>query len=69
MNICLEIEDFNANYPSDVGMVWNEILQSWLDSSSSGTRTSLAQTLTDNDFPHIMQNFSLYRWPQFRGEV
>ena len=54
-----KIKEFKANYLSDVGMVWNEILQSWLDGSSSCTWTSLAQTLTDNDFPHFTQNFSL----------
>ena len=54
-----KIKEFKANYSNDVGMVWNEILQSWLDSSSSHTWASLAQTLTDNDFPHVAQNFSL----------
>ena len=54
-----KIKKFKANYPNDVGMVWNEILQSWLDSSASHIWTSLAKTLTDNDFPHLAQNFSL----------
>ena len=50
---------FKVNYPNDVEMFWNEILQSWLDSSSSHTWASLAQTLTDSDFPHFAQNFSI----------
>ena len=54
-----KIKEFKANYPNDVGMVWNEILQSWLDSSASHTWASLAKTLTDNDFLHFAQNFSL----------
>ena len=54
-----KIKEFKANYPNDVGMVWNEILQNWLDTSSSHTWTSLAKTLTDNGFPHFAQNFPL----------
>ena len=54
-----KIKEFKANYPNDVRIVWNEILQSRLDSSSFHTWASLAQTLIDNDFPHLAQNFSL----------
>ena len=54
-----KIKEFEKSHPKHVEMVWNEILQSWLDSSSSHTWASLAQTLTDNDFPHFAQNFSL----------
>ena len=54
-----EIKKFEENYPRNVERVWIEILQSWLDSSSSHTWASLAQTLSDNDLLHLAQNFSL----------
>ena len=54
-----KIKEFEENHSRNVKRVWNEILQSWLDSSSSHTWASLAQTLSNNDFPHFAQNFSL----------
>ena len=54
-----KIKVFEENHPRNVERVWNEILQNWLDISSSHTWTSLAKTLTDNGFPHVAQNFSL----------
>jgi len=51
-----KINEFEENNPKNVKRVWKEILQSWLDSSSLHTWTSLAQTLVDNDWSHIAEN-------------
>ena len=53
------IKEFEVNYPRDVQRVWKEILQSWLNSSSSHTWASLAQTLTDSNFSHFTKEFPL----------
>ena len=53
-----EIKKIEANFPRDVGRVWMEILQCWLDSSSH-TWTSLALTLIENDLSHFTETFAV----------
>ena len=54
-----EIKKIETNFPRDVGRVWMEILQCWLDSSSSHTWTSLAQTLIENELSHFTETFAV----------
>ena len=54
-----EIKKIEANFPRDVERVWMEILQCWLDSSSTHTWTSLAITLIENDLSHFTEFFEV----------
>ena len=54
-----EIKKIEANFPRDVGRVWMEIIQGWLDSSSSHTWTSLALTLIENELAHFTETFAV----------
>ena len=54
-----EIKKIEANFPRDVGRVWIEIIQCWLDSSPSHTWTSLALTLIENEFDYFTETFAV----------
>ena len=54
-----EIKKIETNFSRDVGRVWMEIIQCWLDISSSHTWTSLALTLIDNELSHFTETFAV----------
>ena len=54
-----EIKKIEANFSRDIGRVWIEILQCWLDSSSPHTWNSLALTLIENDLSHFTETFAV----------
>ena len=54
-----KIKKFEVNYPNDIERVFKEILYSWLNSCSSHTWASLAQTLSDNGFSKFTNDFPL----------
>ena len=54
-----KIKEFEVNYPKDIKRVFKEILHSWLNSCSSHTWASLAQTLSDNGFSDFTKYFPL----------
>jgi len=54
-----QIHVFEANYPRDIQRVWKEILQYWLNCSSSHSWTGLALTLMKNLQTQYAQEFSV----------
>ena len=54
-----EIKKIEANFSRDVERVWMEILQCWLDSSSSHAWTSLALMLIENELAHFTETFAV----------
>ena len=54
-----QIKVFETNYNRDVQRVWKEIMQHWLNSSSSNTWFTLAEKLLDGGYSRYAERFAI----------